>query len=60
MQIRLDIVQSAAGRLTGTLGVIGRNDVLPFSGNLELLARLEDLTAETPESPNSEEGTRHE
>jgi hypothetical protein len=60
VQIHLDIVQSAAGRLTGTLGVVGRNDVLPFSGNLELLARLEDLTAETPAPSDTEEGTHHD
>jgi hypothetical protein len=60
VQIRLDIVQSAAGRLTGTLGVVGRNDVLPFSGNLELLARLEDLTAESPASIDTAERTHHD
>jgi hypothetical protein len=59
VQIRLDIVQSAEGRLTGTLGIVGHDDAFPFSGNLELLARLEDLTAARPES-NLEEGTHHE
>jgi len=50
MQIHLDIAQAPDGRLTGTLGRAGDACALPFSGNLELLARLEALTRSNPEA----------
>lgn len=44
MQILLDVDQASDGRLTGTATLAGHDGVLPFSGNLELLARVEELS----------------
>ena len=43
VQILIDVDQAADGRLTGTAALVGEAETLPFSGNLELLARLEEL-----------------
>jgi hypothetical protein len=43
MQILIGIEPSPGGRLTGTIGVQGSDDVATFSGNFELLAHIEDL-----------------
>lgn len=43
MHIVLDITQSPDGRLVGTAGRRPGRPVLPFSGRLELLARVEQL-----------------
>lgn len=47
MQIILDITQDAGGRLSGTAGTAGETRVLTFSGTMELLARIEELCAES-------------
>jgi hypothetical protein len=44
VQILLDIDQASNGRLTGTAALAGHDEELPFSGNLELLARVEELS----------------
>ncbi|HEY1738819.1 MAG TPA: hypothetical protein VGI86_08925 [Acidimicrobiia bacterium] len=44
MQVNLTVEASPEGRLTGTVAVAGAGEAArPFSGNLELLACLEDL-----------------
>jgi hypothetical protein len=43
VQILINLDQSRDNRLTGTATLVGIDDELPFSGNLELLARLEEL-----------------
>lgn len=43
MEILLDVTQSPEGRLTGTASLSGGADRLPFSGTLELMARVEQL-----------------
>jgi hypothetical protein len=55
VRIHLDVAQSPDGRLSGTLGLIGRDQILAFSGNLELLARLEELTRRNTDTRNFEE-----
>jgi hypothetical protein len=44
VQILLNVDQASDGRLTGTATSAETDDVLPFSGNLELLARIEELS----------------
>jgi hypothetical protein len=44
VQILLDVDQASNGRLTGTAMLAGHDEGLPFSGNLELLARVEELS----------------
>jgi hypothetical protein len=44
VQILLDVDQASDGRLTGTAALAGHDGVLPFSGKLELLARVEELS----------------
>jgi hypothetical protein len=44
VQILIDCNQAADGRLSGTATRAGDDRVLPFSGNLELLARVEELS----------------
>ena len=44
MQILLVVDQASDGRLTGTATLAGHDGVLPFSGKLELLARVEELS----------------
>ena len=44
MQILIELDQAVDGRLTGSAALVGRDEALPFSGNLELLARLEELS----------------
>jgi hypothetical protein len=44
VQILLDVDQAENGRLTGKAMLAGHDDGLPFSGNLELLARVEELS----------------
>jgi hypothetical protein len=54
MQILIDVAQAGDGRLTGT-ATTAHDDELPFSGNLELLARIEELCrrhAASPDQPN--------
>jgi hypothetical protein len=48
MQILIDVTQGSAGRLTGAIALTGDGNPLPFSGNLELLARIEDLCHRPP------------
>lgn len=43
VQILIELDQATDGRLTGSAGLMGEDGVLPFSGNLELLARVEEL-----------------
>jgi hypothetical protein len=50
MQILVDVTPSSTGRLTGTAALAGAADVLAFSGNLELLARIEELWRRGPSS----------
>ncbi len=56
MQILLNVDQGSDGRLTGTATTAGIDVVLPFSGNLELLARVEELS--TRDLPDNEEPDR--
>jgi hypothetical protein len=67
MQIVLDILSGPEGRLSGTAACRpGRS--LPFSGNLELLARVEQLTSEgqaddvsrDPENPHRPDPSRRD
>jgi len=44
MEIRLDVNRNSDGRVTGTATAAGIDKGLPFSGNLELLARIEELS----------------
>jgi hypothetical protein len=44
VQILLVVDQARDGRLTGTATLAGHDGVLPFSGKLELLARVEELS----------------
>jgi hypothetical protein len=44
VQILLDIDQASDRRLTGSAALVGVDEKLPFSGNLELLARVEELS----------------
>jgi hypothetical protein len=44
VQILLDINRGSDGRLIGTATLAGRDDELPFSGTLQLLAQVEELT----------------
>jgi hypothetical protein len=44
VQILLKVDQASNGRLTGTATLAGSDEELPFSGNLQLLARVEELS----------------
>jgi hypothetical protein len=44
VQILIELDQAADGRLTGRAALVGCDEVLSFSGNLELLARVEELS----------------
>jgi hypothetical protein len=44
VQILLDVDQAENGRLSGKAMLAGHDEGLPFSGNLELLARVEELS----------------
>ena len=52
VQILLDVDQAEDGRLSGTATLAGNDEGLPFSGNLELLARVEELSKRAdPDQP---------
>jgi len=52
VQILLHVDQGIDGRLTGTAKLAGIDEELPFSGNLELLARVEELSRKAhPDQP---------
>jgi hypothetical protein len=56
VQILLDVDQASDGRLTGTAMLAGHCEGLPFSGNLELLARVEELSRRArPDQSTGEE-----
>jgi hypothetical protein len=48
MQIVLELAWSRTRRPTGTARLAGQAHSLPFSGTLELLARIEELCVATP------------
>jgi len=55
MHILIHVAQGTDGRLTGIASTAHDDDGLPFSGNLELLARIEELCrrhAASPDQPN--------
>ena len=55
VQILLNVDQASDGRLTGTATLAGVGEELSFSGNLELLARVEELSMRAnPEKPRGE------
>jgi hypothetical protein len=43
MQIIVDVNRSGEGRLSGDVRPFGGENALPFSGTIELLARIEEL-----------------
>jgi hypothetical protein len=52
VQILLKVDQASDTRLTGTAALVGIDEELPFSGNLELLARVEELSRRAhPDQP---------
>ncbi len=54
MQILIDVSASTVGRLVGTVVAAGDGEARPFSGSLELLARIEELCRPAPASPGDE------
>jgi hypothetical protein len=46
MELILDLTSSAQGRMSGTVSKGSSSALLPFSGALELVARLEQLLDE--------------
>jgi hypothetical protein len=50
MQMTVDLLRAADGRLEGTL-VTDTGDRVPFSGTLDLLRLLEDLTEPPTAAP---------
>jgi hypothetical protein len=56
VQILLNVDQASDGRLSGTAALAGIDVELPFSGNLELLARVEELSMS--DHPDHEETDR--
>jgi hypothetical protein len=54
MQILIDVSASTVGRLVGTVASAGDAEVRPFSGSLELLARIEELCRPEPASPGDD------
>ena len=48
MKILIDVTPSTDGRLGGLAGLVGEPEVLPFSGLMELVARIEELCRTVP------------
>jgi hypothetical protein len=57
VQILLNVDQSSDKRLTGTVTLLEADDEFPFSGTLELLARVEELLSQT--HPDQRSDTDH-
>jgi hypothetical protein len=56
VQIILDVSQDEDGRAVGTVRAKGQTDSRPFSGNLELLALIEDLYRNNPDTTGEDTG----
>jgi hypothetical protein len=51
VQILIVLEQVVDGRLSGTAALVGAREALPFSGTLELVTRLEELSRSAPTTP---------
>jgi hypothetical protein len=54
MEMILDVTATERGRMSGTVTPLAGRDAIPFSGTLELVARIEELLLGPTEASSSD------